>query len=116
MMYGSVAIGVAVSLLAASMPVAAQQVAIVSPTAKRAPEFMRIYEAIAGLGLNLVAFVSTMVWQRRIQGEMAATGYDEQKVRTLIRTNWIRTSAHLLLAALAIVILLRGLLLSHSWR
>jgi predicted transglutaminase-like cysteine proteinase len=43
MMYGSVAIGVAVSLLAASMPVAAQQVAIVSPTAKRAPEFMRIY-------------------------------------------------------------------------
>ena len=80
------------------------------------PEFMRIYEAIAGLGLNLVAFASTMKWQRRIQGEMAATGYDEQKVRTLIRTNWIRTSAHLLLAALAIVILLRGLLLSHSWR
>ena len=80
------------------------------------PEFIREYEAAAGFGLNLVAFVSTMVWQRRIQGEMAATGYDEQKVRTLIRTNWIRTSAHLLLAGLAIVILLRGLLLSHSWR
>ena len=80
------------------------------------PEFIQEYEAAAGFGLNLVAFVSTMVWQRRIQGEMAATGYDEQKVRTLIRTNWIRTSAHLLLAALAIVILLRGLLLSHSWR
>lgn len=43
MMYGSVAVGVAVSLLAAAMPVAAQQVAIVSPAAKRAPEFMRIY-------------------------------------------------------------------------
>ena len=71
------------------------------------PEFIRGYEATVALGLNLVAFASTMVWQRRIQGEMAATGYDEQKVRTLIRTNWIRTSAHLLLAALAILILHR---------
>jgi predicted transglutaminase-like cysteine proteinase len=42
MMYGSVAIGVAVSILAATVPAAAQQVAIVSP-ATRAPEFMRIY-------------------------------------------------------------------------
>jgi hypothetical protein len=71
------------------------------------PDFIRGYEAAAGLGLNLVAFGSTMVWQRRIQGEMAVTGYDEQKVSTLIRTNWIRTSAHLLIAALAVVILLR---------
>jgi hypothetical protein len=71
------------------------------------PGFVRGYEAAAGLGLNLVAFASTMAWQRRIQGEMAVTGYDEQKVGTLIRTNWIRTSAHLLIAALAIVILLR---------
>ena len=71
------------------------------------PGFVRGYEAAVGLGLNLVAFASTMAWQRRIQGEMAVTGYDEQKVSTLIRTNWIRTGAHLLIAALAIVILLR---------
>jgi hypothetical protein len=71
------------------------------------PAFIRPHEAIAGFSLNLVALASTMVWQRRIQGEMAVTGYDEQKVRTLVRTNWIRTSAHLLLAALAVVILLR---------
>jgi hypothetical protein len=71
------------------------------------PGFVRGYEAAAGLGLNLVAFASTMAWQRRIQGEMAVTGYDEHQVSTLIRTNWIRTSAHLLIAALAIVILLR---------
>jgi hypothetical protein len=38
---------------------------------------------------------------------MAITGYDEKKVRTLIMTNWIRTAAHLLLAFLVIVILLR---------
>ncbi|MBA2124802.1 transglutaminase [Hyphomicrobium methylovorum] len=42
MMYGSVAIGVAVGVFAAAMPAVAQQVAIVNP-ATRAPEFMRIY-------------------------------------------------------------------------
>jgi hypothetical protein len=77
------------------------------------PEFIRGYEAAAGLGLNLVAFASTMAWQRRIQGEMAVNGYDEQKVSTLIRTNWIRTSAHLLLAGLAILILQRMILVGH---
>lgn len=71
------------------------------------PGFMRLYEAVAALGLNLVAFASTMVWQRRLHGEMAETGYDGRKVSTLIRTNWIRTSVHLLIAALAVVILLR---------
>ena len=71
------------------------------------PGFMRTYEAVGALGLNLVAFASTMVWQRRIHAEMATTGYDEQKVSTLIQTNWIRTSAHLLIAAVAIVIVLR---------
>ena len=71
------------------------------------PDFMRQYEAVAGLALNLIALGSTLVWQRRIQGEMAITGYDEKKVRTLIMTNWIRTAAHLLLAFLVIGILLR---------
>jgi hypothetical protein len=73
------------------------------------PGFIRPYEAAAGLGLNLIALGSTLVWQRRIQGEMAATGYDEEKVHTLITTNWIRTAAHLLLAILVIMILLRVL-------
>jgi len=73
------------------------------------PGFLRLYEAVAGVGLNLAALVSTFVWQRRIQGEMAATGYDEAKVRTLIATNWIRTAAHLLLAFLVTMILVRVL-------
>jgi predicted transglutaminase-like cysteine proteinase len=42
MKYGSVAISVAVWLCSAAFPVAAQQVAVISP-ATRAPEFMRIY-------------------------------------------------------------------------
>jgi nitric oxide reductase large subunit len=73
------------------------------------PGFIRPYEAASALGLNLIALGSTLVWQRRIQGEMAATGHDEAKVRTLITTNWIRTAAHLLLAILVILILLRVL-------
>jgi ABC-type uncharacterized transport system permease subunit len=73
------------------------------------PGFVRPYEATTGLVLNLVALGSTFVWQRRIQGELAETGYDEQKIHTLIMTNWIRTAAHLLLAILVIMILLRVL-------
>jgi nitric oxide reductase large subunit len=73
------------------------------------PGFIRTYEAAAGLVLNLIALGSTLVWQRRIQGEMAATGYDEAKIRTLITTNWIRTAAHLVLAVVAILVLLRVL-------
>jgi hypothetical protein len=37
----------------------------------RRPEFVRPYEAAVGLVLNLVALLSTPVWQRPIQGRMA---------------------------------------------
>ena len=73
----------------------------------RRPEFVRPYEAAAGLALNLVALLSTFVWQRPIQGRMAESGYDEAKVRRLIATNWIRTIAYWLIAILSIVILAR---------
>jgi hypothetical protein len=71
------------------------------------PGFIRPYEAAAGLGLNLVALLSTFVWQRPIQGRMAERGYDEAKIRRLIATNWIRTIAYWLIAILGIVILTR---------
>ena len=71
------------------------------------PGFVRPYEAAAGLGLNLIALLSTFVWQRPIQGQMAKTGYDDTKTRRLIATNWIRTIAHWLIAILAMVILTR---------
>ena len=71
------------------------------------PVFVKPYEAAAGLGLNLVALLSTFVWQRPIQGQMAQSGYDEANIRRLIATNWIRTSAHWLIAILAIMILTR---------
>ena len=73
------------------------------------PSFVRPYEAWAALALNLVTLFSTFRWQRRVQGEMAVTGYDETKVRVLIRTNWIRTISYLLLALLCISILVRVL-------
>ena len=73
------------------------------------PSFVRPYEAWAALALNLLSLFSTFRWQRPLQGEMATAGYDEQKVRILIRTNWIRTISYLLLALLCISILLRAL-------
>ena len=78
------------------------------------PSFVRPYEAWAALALNLITLFSTFRWQRPIQGEMAATGYDEKKVRVLIRTNWIRTVSYLLLALLCVSILLRVLASGHS--
>ena len=71
------------------------------------PSFVRPYEASAALALNLITLFSTFRWQRRLQAEMATTGYDETKVPLLIRTNWIRTISYLLLAFLCLSILLR---------
>jgi hypothetical protein len=66
-------------------------------------------EAWFALVLNLATVFSTIRWQRRLQGQMAATGYDETKVRLLIRTNWIRTISYLMLVVLCLAILLRVL-------
>ena len=66
------------------------------------PVFVNPFEGIAAFWLNFFAFMSTILWQRRLQGEMAVTGYDERKVSLLIRTNWIRTICYWLLSALAI--------------
>ena len=73
------------------------------------PSFVRPYEAWAALGLNLITLFSTFRWQRPLQGDMATAGYDDAKVRLLIRTNWIRTLSYLLLALLGVSILLRVL-------
>jgi hypothetical protein len=73
------------------------------------PAFVTLFEANAAFYLNFIIFMSTALWQRRLHGEMAMTGYSEAKVRLLIRTNWIRTICYWLLAALAISILVRVL-------
>ena len=73
------------------------------------PWFVGRDEAWFVLVLNLATVFSTIRWQRRLQGQMAATGYDETKVRLLIRTNWIRTISYLMLALLCVAILLRVL-------
>jgi hypothetical protein len=69
------------------------------------PAFVGALEGVAAFLLNFFAFVSTFLWQRKLQGEMAVSGYDEGKVRLLIRTNWIRTISYWLQAILAIAIL-----------
>ena len=82
----------------------------------RSPGFVRPYEAAAALALNLVALFSTFWWQRPIQGRMAESGYDETLTRQLIATNWIRTAAYWLTAALSIGVLTRVLAAVGSTR
>ena len=68
------------------------------------PIFMSETEVILSFSLNIIAFVSTVIWQRKIQGEMAITGYDENKINLLLSTNWIRVIAFLTQSILAVSI------------
>lgn len=70
------------------------------------PYFMTSFVATLSLALNVVAFVSTFKWQRKLQAEMAETGYDEEKIKLLLRTNWIRTIAFIILGILTISLLI----------
>jgi hypothetical protein len=56
----------------------------------------------ASLACNCINLISTGVWQARLHGELAKSGYQELLVRKLVRTNWIRTFALLLQASFAI--------------
>ena len=51
---------------------------------------------------NLINMVSTGIWQAKLHGQLARSGYREELVRELVATNWIRTSVLLVQAALAI--------------
>jgi hypothetical protein len=68
------------------------------------PMFMSETEVILSLALNIIALVSTFTWQRKLQGQMAITGYDESKINLLLSTNWIRTIAFLIQAIIAVSI------------
>jgi hypothetical protein len=72
------------------------------------PAFMPEIAIFISLFLNIMAFASTFIWQRKLQGEMAVTGYDERKISLLISTNWIRTIAFLLQAILAVTIIVNA--------
>ena len=73
------------------------------------PAFMTRGEAVAALALNLVQLTSTFRWQRPLQAEMAAAGFDAAKTRRLVATNWIRTAALLAQAVLASAVLIGAL-------
>ena len=73
------------------------------------PRFVPEQAVLIGVVLNAVNIGSTMIWQGRLHGALAATGYDEKRVGLLIRTNWIRTVALLAQAVIAIYCVYRGL-------
>ena len=70
------------------------------------PEFMPKSIAVLTLILNIIAFVSTATWQRKLQGELAVSGYDEIKIFLLISTNWIRTLAFFIQALIAVAVVM----------
>jgi hypothetical protein len=72
------------------------------------PDFMPRYIAVLTFILNIIAFISTITWQRKLQGEMAETGYDELKILLLISTNWIRTFAFLIQAIIAVATIMQA--------
>jgi len=72
------------------------------------PVFMSGTITILSLALNIIALFSTFVWQRKLQGEMAITGYDESKINLLVSTNWIRTIAFLIQAIIAVSIIINA--------
>lgn len=75
----------------------------------RRPPFMTSATAVLVLALNVAQLASSIGWQRRLQAEMAETGFDARKARLLVATNWIRTIAFLVQAALATQVLLGAL-------
>jgi hypothetical protein len=74
------------------------------------PQFLSVSEVLLFLLLNIVALISTFTWQRKIQGQMAITGYDESKINLLLSTNWIRTIVFLLQATIAMAITTQALM------
>jgi hypothetical protein len=72
------------------------------------PSFVSIEEAVVSLFLNIIALISTFIWQRKLQGEMADTGYNEEKISFLISTNWIRTFVFITEAVMAVVIVINA--------
>ncbi len=72
------------------------------------PVFLTASMAIVSFALNIIGFISTARWQRRIQADMASTGYNDAKIKLLISTNWIRTIVFILLGILTITILARA--------
>jgi hypothetical protein len=72
------------------------------------PDFMPRYVAILTFILNVIAFISTITWQRKLHGDMAESGYDEIKILLLISTNWIRTFAFLLQAIISVATIMQA--------
>ena len=80
------------------------------------PVFLPLAIPATGLVLNVVNVLSTILWQGRIHGKLARTGYNDDLVKRLVRTIWVRTAAllfqsFLILATLTSRLLLSGLLM-----
>ena len=69
------------------------------------PQFISFTVTVLLLIINILALISTFVWQRKLQSEMAISGYDENKIKLLCSTNWIRTILFVAQAIMAVLLL-----------
>lgn len=58
------------------------------------PETAPSWFVYFNFALNIIVLASTIIWQGRIQGGFAQTGFDAAKIQKLMITNWIRTIAY----------------------
>ena len=72
------------------------------------PAFMTFSMCALSLCLNVIAFISTFTWQRKLQSQMVDTGFDEKKIKLLNSTNWIRTLAFLIQALISVAIICKA--------
>jgi len=73
------------------------------------PAFVSGMEVFLFSSLNAIALISTIIWQRKLQGQMAVTGYDGDKIAFLLFTNWIRTAVFFIQAIAAVSITMNAL-------
>lgn len=64
--------------------------------------------AWAGVALLAVIWVSTATIQGPIHARMARDGFSEQRIRLLVRSNWVRTAAWTARGVLALTLLGAG--------
>jgi hypothetical protein len=58
------------------------------------PDSVPSWYTLLGFAMNASVIASTIIWQRSLHVELAATGFDAAKIQLLLSTNWIRTIAY----------------------
>jgi hypothetical protein len=56
------------------------------------PAGIPLWSVVLVVALDLAVLVSTIVWQAPLHGRLDREGFSAEVIRTLVRSNWIRTA------------------------